>query len=58
VFERPGSNIVDRKARVIAFAPMNISASEIRARVARGEDISAFVPPAVANYIAEHRLYA
>ena len=58
VFQRPGSNIVDRKARVLAFAPMNISASEIRARVARGEDISAFVPPAVANYIAEHRLYA
>jgi nicotinate-nucleotide adenylyltransferase len=37
--------------------PMNISASEIRARVARGADISALVPPAVASYIAQERLY-
>jgi nicotinate-nucleotide adenylyltransferase len=37
---------------------MPISASDIRARVARGEDVSALVPPAVANYIAAHRLYA
>ena len=58
VFARPGWKIEDAGAKLIAFAPMAISASEIRARVARGEDISAFVPAAVANYIAEHRLYA
>jgi nicotinate-nucleotide adenylyltransferase len=37
--------------------PLAISASEIRARVARGEDISAMVPPAVAAYIHERGLY-
>jgi nicotinate-nucleotide adenylyltransferase len=36
---------------------MPISASEIRARVARGADISALVPPAVAHYVASHGLY-
>jgi nicotinate-nucleotide adenylyltransferase len=57
VFARPGWQIEDKKVEVIAFEPMNVSASEIRARVARGEDISPFVPPAVANYIARHSLY-
>jgi nicotinic acid mononucleotide adenylyltransferase len=37
---------------------MNVSASDVRARVARGEDISALVPPAVADYIARQRPYA
>jgi nicotinate-nucleotide adenylyltransferase len=58
VFARPEWKIPDAGAKVIAFEAMKISASEIRARVARGEDISALVPPAVASYIAEHRLYA
>jgi nicotinate-nucleotide adenylyltransferase len=38
--------------------PMKISASDVRARVARGGDISALVPPAVASYIERERLYA
>jgi nicotinate-nucleotide adenylyltransferase len=58
VFARPGWQIEDKKVEVIAFEPINVSASEIRARVARGADISQFVPPAVATYIARHRLYA
>jgi len=58
VFARPEWKLDDAGAKRIAFEPMNISASDIRARVARGADISALVPPAVANYIAEHRLYA
>jgi len=57
VFERPGISL-RKGVAVIAMKPMPISASEIRARVARGEDISRFVPRAVAGYIAEHRLYA
>jgi nicotinic acid mononucleotide adenylyltransferase len=36
---------------------MPISSSDLRARAARGEDLSAFVPAAVANYIARHALY-
>ena len=37
--------------------PADTSATDIRARAARGEDISALVPPAVARYIDQHRLY-
>jgi nicotinate-nucleotide adenylyltransferase len=33
------------------------SATVIRARAARGEDIASLVPPAVAGYIASHSLY-
>jgi nicotinate-nucleotide adenylyltransferase len=57
VFSRPGVWL-QGGAPVLPMPPMTISASEIRARVARGDDISALVPPAVASYIAEHRLYA
>ena len=56
VFARPGIEL-DGKVRLIPMEPMQVSASEIRARAARGEDLSALVPPAVANYIARHRLY-
>ena len=56
VFARPGSPMNERIA-TIAMPPMKISASEIRARAARGEDIAAMVPPAVARYIASHGLY-
>ena len=33
------------------------SATDIRTRVRRGEDIASLVPPAVAGYIAAHHLY-
>ena len=58
VFARPGWKLADPKVKTIPFEPMDISASEVRARVARGEDISALVPPAVASYVASHGLYA
>jgi nicotinate-nucleotide adenylyltransferase len=57
VFARPGTNLSE-KVHLVPMQPMPISASEIRARVARGEDISALVPPAVANYVAAHKLYS
>ena len=57
VFARPGFPL-SGKARLIPMQPMPVSSSEIRARVGRGEDISALVPPAVANYVADHRLYS
>jgi nicotinate-nucleotide adenylyltransferase len=56
-FARPGWTLADAGARLIPFEPMNISSSKIRAQVARGEDISTLVPPAVASYVATHRLY-
>lgn len=36
---------------------VDISATEIRRRVRRGEDVSALVPPGVAEYIRTHGLY-
>ena len=47
VFARPGFAAGDARARVVPFAPLAISASEIRARLARGEDVSAMVPAKV-----------
>jgi nicotinate-nucleotide adenylyltransferase len=57
VFSRPGVSLKGN-APLIPMPPMKISASEVRARVARGDDISALVPPAVASYIERERLYA
>jgi nicotinate-nucleotide adenylyltransferase len=57
VFARPGT-VLKGNVAVIPMEPLRISASEIRARAARGEDIAELVPPAVASYVARHRLYA
>ena len=56
VVARPGFR-VDAQVATIPLAPSAISASDIRARAARGEDVSALVPPAVAAYIREKGLY-
>jgi nicotinate-nucleotide adenylyltransferase len=37
--------------------PLDISASDIRARLARVEDVSALVPARVLDYIRRHGLY-
>ena len=55
VFARPGITL--KGISVIPMQSRAVSSSEIRARCARGEDISQLVPPAVAHYIAEQRLY-
>lgn len=57
VFTRPGYEAAGSQALFVPMTPLPISGSDIRARVARGESIDALVPPAVANYIAENRLY-
>ena len=48
----------DGRARIVPFAPLAVSASEIRARLARGEDVGAMVPPKVLAYIRQHGLYS
>ena len=42
------------------FVPMHmpVSATDVRKRAARGEDLSGLMPPAVARYIAAKGLYA
>ena len=47
---RPGVVHVDME-------PIPISATEIRARIARGEDVSAALPAPVLHYIERHHLY-
>jgi len=54
LFARPGTNL-DGKA--IPMKPMEVSASDIRARLARDEDISAMVPAPVLGYIRDKGLY-
>ena len=56
VFARPGWKAA-AKARTIPMAPLAISASDIRAGIGRGEDVSAMLPAAVLGYIREHGLY-
>ncbi len=56
VFARPGVELKEQ-VNVVPMPPMPVSSSELRARAARGEDLSTLAPPAVANYIARHALY-
>jgi nicotinate-nucleotide adenylyltransferase len=56
VVARPGWT-VDAVARTIPMTPMAITASDIRARLGRGEDVAGMLPPAVLAYIREHALY-
>jgi nicotinate-nucleotide adenylyltransferase len=63
VAQRPDAKIeVDARVRAavtrrLQLPAVGISATDIRARVAAGLDIAALVPPAVAHYIHQHRLY-
>ena len=43
--------------RRIVTEPIELSSTQIRSKVARGEDISALVPAGVARFIRENRLY-
>ena len=57
VFTRPGYSVDGARAIVVPMSPLAISASDIRARAARGESLAGLVPAAVARYIAENGLY-
>ena len=43
--------------RRIVTDPIEISSTQIRRAIAKGEDISSFVPPSVEKFIYENRLY-
>ena len=47
----------DATVQVLQTRRVDISSTELRARVAAGRTIRGFVPDAVADYIAERRLY-
>lgn len=41
----------------LAMPPLELSATALRARLASGEDVSAWLPAPVSDYIARHKLY-
>ncbi len=63
VAKRPGdqrpvhADVLHQAHRALALPMLDISSTAIRAHVARGDDIGALVPPAVARYIETHSLY-
>jgi nicotinate-nucleotide adenylyltransferase len=57
VCARPGWSAPGGRARLVPMEPLAISASDIRTRLARGEDVSAMVPAKVLAYIRQHGLY-
>ena len=48
---------VPHRVVVLDMPPMAVSATALRERIIRGDDIAALVPPAVARYIDRHHLY-
>jgi nicotinate-nucleotide adenylyltransferase len=63
VAERPGvaaavdPEVAAHPHTMVPLPPMPISATDIRARVQRGESISGLVADSVASYIGQHHLY-
>jgi nicotinate-nucleotide adenylyltransferase len=63
VANRPGSlpaphpSVQRQPHQVLSLPMLDVSATDVRARVAAGQDIAALVPPEVARYIETHRLY-
>jgi nicotinate-nucleotide adenylyltransferase len=59
VFARPGSPVPDSPlvSAAVEVPEIDISATEVRNRVRRGQSIRYWVPDAVAEYIKTHRLY-
>jgi nicotinate-nucleotide adenylyltransferase len=61
-FALPETPLVRTQADQVHHLPLpaeysHISASEIRTRLAKGDDVSGLVTPAVLSYIQEHHLY-
>ncbi|HEU4682523.1 MAG TPA: nicotinate-nucleotide adenylyltransferase [Gemmatimonadales bacterium] len=59
VFARPGSSVPKSPlvSAVVEVPEIDISATEVRNRVARGQSVRYWVPDSVAEYIETHRLY-
>lgn len=59
VFARPGLEIDDaQRVSVIPMAPLDISSTAIRGRIAKGESVRGLMPDAVLDYIETNRLYS
>lgn len=56
VVARPGSRVPEL-AKVLEFETPDVSSTEIRARIGRGEPIEGLVPKSVSDYISARGLY-
>ena len=56
---QPGAEVAASPHRAVELPlpPMDLSSSDVRARIARGEPIDGMVPAAVASYIDRNHLY-
>lgn len=57
VAERPGDAAPGDDALHLPMAPQDLSSSDIRARLGRGEDVAGLVPAPVLDYIRQKGLY-
>jgi len=59
VFARPGLALEDAsRVSVVPMAPLDISSTAIRARIAKGESVRGLMPDAVLDYIEANNLYS
>ena len=59
VFARPGLALEDAgRVTVVPMAPLDISSTAIRARIAKGESVRGLMPDAVLDYIETNNLYS
>ena len=59
VFARPGDTLAGaERVTVVPFAPLDISSTAIRSRIAAGDAPHELLPAAVLDYIQSHRLYS
>ncbi|HUU42996.1 MAG TPA: nicotinate-nucleotide adenylyltransferase [Planctomycetota bacterium] len=53
----PDDVVTRIRADALDLPPVDVSSTQVRTRVAEGKSIAGLVPPAVAEYIREQRLY-
>ena len=51
-------HVSGQELRLVHFTPLEISATDVRRRVADGRSIRYLVPDEVIDYIQKHHLYA
>ncbi len=54
---QPHADVQRAAHRMVPLPMLDISSTQVRQRVAAGQDITPLVPPAVARYIEKHGLY-
>ena len=54
---QPHADVQLAAPQMVPLAMLDISSTQVRQRVAAGQDITSLVPPAVARYIENHGLY-